>query len=249
MATSSDTFWDELEFDDPAPTPAAAPLSAVTPVDQVDAVAARHDWADELDLDLERMNLAPGTGTGRRRRRVRLLLVAAGTIATAVLISVGDSGDGDSPAREDGAARSTSATTVAPSSVAARLDSPGAAGEGCVARVEGETVVGAGRGDTDSGPGAILAFEAAYYLDRSGVKARESAVVDAALPSAAAIQAGIDSVPAGTTHCVRITPAGPDRWLVDLSEQRPDQPAQLHRQSVTTTGIGGRVLITGITAR
>ncbi|WP_216916936.1 hypothetical protein [Nocardia noduli] len=209
------------------------------------------DWADGLEEHLERtiQTAAPR----RRRPRRGHLVLAAGAAITAMIVALLSSGD---PATSDPAATGTDsvslvpATPAPPSPVTLLPGSAGAAaGSDCPARVEGDTVTSAERGDTDSGPGVILAFESAYYLDRSGAKARGFTTGDAALPSAAAIQTGIDSVPRGTTHCVRIAPAGPGGWAVDLSEQRPGQPTQVYRQTITTTSHDGRVLITGIAIR
>ncbi|MBC7301291.1 MAG: hypothetical protein H5T78_10070, partial [Nocardia sp.] len=71
----------------------------------------------------------------------------------------------------------------------------------CPTEQIGAMVRGNGAGGTESGIAAILAFQYAYYVARSGDEARTLLTADAAAPSAAAIQAGIDSTPVGTTHC------------------------------------------------
>jgi hypothetical protein len=104
-------------------------------------------------------------------------------------------------------------------------------------------------GATTSGPDAVLAFQYAYYVDRSGEHARAAVAPDATVSSAAAIQRGIDSIPVGTTHCVRIVTIADNRYSVEITEYRPGgAPATYNRQTVTTAVVDGRTLITGIAA-
>ncbi|MFC8043038.1 hypothetical protein [Nocardia sp. NPDC057353] len=125
----------------------------------------------------------------------------------------------------------------------------GAGGADCPTGRTPTEVRGAGRGGAMSGPDAILAFQYAYYVDRSGSSARQLVAPDAAVSPAPVIQRGIDSIPAGTTHCVRITGVGDNRYSVEVTEHRPGGvPASYSRQTVTTAEIGGRTLITGIAA-
>lgn len=113
-----------------------------------------------------------------------------------------------------------------------------------------ETVVrSAEAGGTGSGPDAVLAFQYAYYVNRSGEQARAMVAPDADISPAAVIQRGIDSIPVGTTHCVRITTVAADRYTVEVTEFRPaGAPATYTKQSVRTALIGDRTLITGIAA-
>ncbi|MFE2999302.1 hypothetical protein ACFXG4_30375 [Nocardia sp. NPDC059246] len=206
------------------------------------------DWADSLDdqfTEMARDRQAAAADTQRRRNRLRYSGILAAAIAvvagSAVWLTTPDSPQASPPNT------STSPAATAP---AAGGSSPTTASVGeCPSQVHGDVVTGADHGGTDSGPNAILAFEAAYYLDRSGTKAREVTTAEAAVPPAQAIQQGIDSVPRGTTHCVTITPAGVDAYAVDLTETRPDTGTSLYRQTITITHRDGRVLITGITAR
>lgn len=99
-------------------------------------------------------------------------------------------------------------------------------------------------GDQQSGPGVIAAFEYAYYVDRSGDAARALATPDSPLPQGPAIQTnGIDTVPLGTTHCVRITPITTGVYSVALAEMRPGQPPVQFPQTITTKEIDGRWFI------
>jgi hypothetical protein len=95
-------------------------------------------------------------------------------------------------------------------------------------------------GDQKSGPGVIAAFEHAYYVTRSGTAARALATPDSSLPAKEKIQAGIDTVPTGTTHCVRITPILADIYSVALTEMRPGQPPAQFPQTVTAKELDGR---------
>jgi hypothetical protein len=73
------------------------------------------------------------------------------------------------------------------------------------------------------------------------------------VPSAADIQADIDSLPADTRYCVQATPGpaatdGAQPWNVELVQQVPGEPELTHRQAVTTRVETGRTLITAIAA-
>ncbi|MFD4432150.1 hypothetical protein [Nocardia sp. NPDC058497] len=86
---------------------------------------------------------------------------------------------------------------------------------------------GTDAGDTTSAVSVIFALQHAYYVDRSGAKAREFVTEDAKVPSAQEIQAGIDTVPLGTRYCVSIVPTSPARWQVQVREQRPAAAPEL----------------------
>ena len=95
-------------------------------------------------------------------------------------------------------------------------------------------------GDQKTGPGVIAAFEHAYYVTRSGTAVRALTTPDASLPAKEKIQAGIDTVPTGTTHCVRITPIAVGIYSVALAEMRPGQPPAQFPQTITAKELGGR---------
>ncbi|OQM78036.1 hypothetical protein [Rhodococcus sp. 66b] len=95
-------------------------------------------------------------------------------------------------------------------------------------------------GDQKSGAGVIAAFEHAYYVTRSGTAVRELTTPDTSLPSKEKIQAGIDTVPTGTTHCVRITPISAGIYSVALTEMRPGQPPAQFPQTITAKELDGR---------
>jgi len=95
-------------------------------------------------------------------------------------------------------------------------------------------------GDQKSGPGVIAAFEHAYYVTRSGTAVRALTTPDTSLPAKEKIQAGIDTVPTGTTHCVRITPIAAGIYSVALTEMRPGQPPAQFPQTITAKEFDGR---------
>lgn len=95
-------------------------------------------------------------------------------------------------------------------------------------------------GDQKSGPGVIAAFEHAYYVTRSGTAVRALTTPDASLPTKEKIQAGIDTVPTGTTHCVRTTPIAAGIYSVALTEMRPGQPPAQFLQTITARELDGR---------
>ena len=119
---------------------------------------------------------------------------------------------------------------TAPSSALAARE----AGDGC----------SAGSGDLSTGKGVITALEYRYYLMRSGLAVRELMAPDAALPDAAVVQAGIDSVPLGTTHCVAVAEIGPNEFAATITEKRPGGKARTFKQRIgTVASPDGRVLI------
>ncbi|WP_069166275.1 hypothetical protein [Nocardia altamirensis] len=172
---------------------------------------------------------------GRRSTRKWLIpvlgvvVVAAGAGAAFVLL-----GDSEPP---------SSATT--PPRIGAPATSP--SGQ-CTAERVGNRIKGNDPGGFDSGPAAIFAFQHAYYVARSGEEARAATTPNAAVESADAIQQGIDSIPAGTTYCVAITPgAFAGQYVVVVTENRPGkQPITYNPQLVTTAEDGGRTLISAI---
>ena len=147
-----------------------------------------------------------------------------------------------------GAGEPASAPRAANPPASPAQDVPPAADPNCPAERTGNTVQGNGPGGTGSGTDAIFGFQHAYYATRSGEQARTVVVPDAAVPSAADIQHGIDTIPAGTTHCIQITPgAFVGQYTVVVTEHRPGSaPLGYNPQLVTTMRIGDRTLITGI---
>ena len=129
---------------------------------------------------------------------------------------------------------------------------PAAAQSWCPSSRGGDTVTGNGPGGQQDGPSAILAFDHAYYVLRSGEQARAVVAPDATtVSSAQVIQAAIDSaIPPGTEHCLAIVadPIEVERYWVTLTERRPDSAQETYQQIVTTADQGGRHVITSIGA-
>ncbi|MGW0246789.1 hypothetical protein ACWDYH_09130 [Nocardia goodfellowii] len=119
-------------------------------------------------------------------------------------------------------------------------------GPGCEAARTEQFVRGNGIGSTETGPDAILAFQHAYYVTRSGTAARALTAPDAAVPAAPVIDKGIASVPEGTRHCVLITPMPDGRFDVVITDMRPDASVRTYRQFVTVGVRDGAIVITKI---
>ncbi|WP_157225144.1 hypothetical protein [Nocardia thailandica] len=111
-------------------------------------------------------------------------------------------------------------------------------------------VSGFGPGNTDTGPGAILGFNYAYYVQRSAEQARRFLTAEALLRSGDQLQAGIDATQAGTHHCVTISPLASlgdvDLWAVTVTEYHPGSESHAPRQIITTRTTGDTTLISSI---
>ena len=116
----------------------------------------------------------------------------------------------------------------------------------CASSSSSGVTTGNGPGDTSSVAGTTLAFEHAYYVDRDAKKAATTWAKDSKLASVDALQQGIDSVPKGTTHCVKVIPDGASAATVELTETRPGSSATVMRERVTTTREGDAVRIVSI---
>ncbi|WP_067477501.1 hypothetical protein [Nocardia amamiensis] len=176
--------------------------------------------------------------SGARRARRRWAVPLLGTLGVAAL--------GFAAYMQFATGGSSQPTAAAPSAQAtASAATPIAQ---CPAERVGNRIQGNGVGGFDSGPAVIFAFQHAYYVTRSGEEVRTTTTADAAVQTADAIQRGIDSIPAGTTHCVAITPgAFAGQYVVVVTEHRPGQPPVTYNpQLVTTTKDGHRTLISAI---
>ena len=112
----------------------------------------------------------------------------------------------------------------------------------CVSDEDGVTA-GNGEGGRDSVAGVVLAFNHGYYTERSAEAALE--VADRDRFDAEALQAGIDSVPDGTTYCVRAEVEGSSA-SVELTESRSGGDSEVYEQTVETAEEDGQVAITQI---
>ncbi len=217
-----------------APEPVVAPPAPALVAARPDPVPPRPapDYSGDDEVFARMIN------RNQRRRPPRWAAPLAASMAGALLI-----GGGYFQLRGP-APESAAASTPIESSQA---DATPAAGN-CPAEQVGSKIQGNGPGGTENGVAAILAFQHAYYVARSGDQARTLVSGDAALPSGADIQAGIDTIPVGTTHCLAITPAAyAGQYFVVITEFRPDEvPIIYNPQLVGTAKVGGKYLITSI---
>ncbi|MEV6340922.1 hypothetical protein AB0M12_40160 [Nocardia vinacea] len=178
--------------------------------------------------------------SGRHRSKRRWMPVLVGSVAAAGLLVVAFVQIRPEPQPATVASSTPSQVAVSGSTSAAQ----------CPAERVGDTITGNGAGGLDSGPGVIFAFQYAYYVTRSGVATREFVAPNASVSPAGTIQQGIDGIPAGTTHCISITPGTfVGQYLVQVTEHRPDSTSITYKpQIVTTARVGNQTLITGIGA-
>ena len=183
----------------------------------------------------------------RRRRRIRARVVVAAAGAVVVLGGGGvvllTTGGGPTSAENP---RAEPSPSIAPSPA----PKPSAAQRPwCPDAATGAPISGAGPGDTTTGPGEILHLNFQMYVRRDAVAARSVLAPGAMAAPLESTQAAVAAIPAGTQHCVYITPDGPDRYRVTVNEKRPDGSTAVW-DNVATTGIqnDGRVMITSITA-
>ncbi|MCA2208439.1 hypothetical protein [Nocardia rosealba] len=214
------------------------------PDDDYDAELVQFPWADAAD-DYDEAHVLEPSGAlreRRARRRNRSWVVLAVAVLVLVVAATGVMfllfGRGSSHAAQPATPLHFTAGNLTAD-----------AGGACPTERTELVVRSAEPGGTSSGPDAVLAFQYAYYVTRSGTEARAVVTPDAEVSSAAVIQRGIDSIPVGTTHCVRITTVAPDRYTVEVTEFRPaGAPATYTKQLVRTTRVGDRTLIAGIAA-
>ncbi|WP_207843979.1 hypothetical protein [Williamsia soli] len=181
----------------------------------------------------------------RRRRSLRGYVIAAALLAVVavvagvgafVVFSGGSSSDAPVAAQTTPEAPATQAVTAP-------------ADPDCPNRTDGPVTTGRDPGGTTSGPAAIKAFEYAYFVDRSGEKARQVVAPLARVPSAQEIQGGLDTgVAPGTGYCLTITDRTGGLWGVELTVLPPaGAEPQVLRQLISTAVVDGRTLITAIT--
>ncbi|MQY20711.1 hypothetical protein NRB20_38190 [Nocardia sp. RB20] len=122
-------------------------------------------------------------------------------------------------------------------------------GPSCTPGIRGNTTIGNGPGDTETGPGAIFGFEYAYYTKRSGISVRTFVAPESPnIQGPNDIQNAIDAVPHGTRYCLAIEPFGSpspdtDRYRVEIHEYRPDGSTRVYNELMDTIRAGGRTLV------
>lgn len=111
----------------------------------------------------------------------------------------------------------------------------------CKETTSADVVTGNGKGDRDSGPGVILAFEHAYYVARDAKKMIALTSKDSRIRNAEALQEGIDSNSENLTHCVRIEETEDDAvWQVEITQTTEDADPETITQRITTTEEDGQ---------
>lgn len=119
----------------------------------------------------------------------------------------------------------------------------------CAPSTEPSVVRGNGPGGTATGPEVILAFEHAFYVARNPEAARALATENAEVSPVERIRTGINSIPVGTRHCVKISPKAEGSWRVEITEIRPDgRQVKYNPQAITTVQDGDRTRISAIVA-
>ncbi|MEC3953832.1 hypothetical protein VMT65_12400 [Nocardia sp. CDC153] len=179
-----------------------------------------------------------------------LLAVLAVTAAIAVQIAkvTGDNTPAKPHVATPQAAAPQTPTATAPPTASGFAQPAAGPADLCPNETKGDTVRGNGPGSTKSGPDVILALQNRYYVDRSGKSVREMFAPDAAAPTVDQIQAGIDSIPVGTTYCVQIMPGPFDgQHVMIVTERHPDTTTRTWSpQLVITTKQGDATLISAI---
>ncbi len=118
----------------------------------------------------------------------------------------------------------------------------------CQEMTSATRIVGAGAGDLNTPTGVILYQQYAFYVLRSADAVRSVLAPDAVAAPVEKTKQAIDQTPAGTEHCVTITPRGPDTFGVQVTERYPDGKQAGWEQTETTVQRDGRTLIASITA-
>ncbi|MFE3318116.1 hypothetical protein [Nocardia sp. NPDC059195] len=160
-----------------------------------------------------------GWWTGLRYRMpvVAWAALAATVALLAGVLTVGNGDTGDTGQQVQATAAPPSLTTTA---------------QGPCAGLSG-TVVTDRAGDSSTVEGLIASFEAAYYIDRDAGKATGLLGPETGITSEA-LAAGIASIPAGTRHCVAITPITPSTANVHIAELHPDRKRIDYLQLINT---------------
>ncbi|MFF0494339.1 hypothetical protein ACFYTQ_35425 [Nocardia sp. NPDC004068] len=243
--------WDQWLLPEPTKTTEVAPVPAAevgpvrTPDDaEMHSVTGDSAWSQWLDnsAPVEQATSsapAPAEALARNRWRLALLIGGAGLIVGAVIAGSVALVSTNTPAP----ALPTPAVTPPPASV---IDPVLGVGPGCAPTRTPKLVRGNGTGGTSSGPDAILAFQYGYYGARSGAAAWSVVAPGAQVSPVEAIDAGIATVPPGTRHCITITPAADNEYVVVIVETRPDSSVHTYQQRVTVTSEGGKTLIAQI---
>ncbi|MCK8613014.1 hypothetical protein [Gordonia sp. C13] len=238
-------------LDAPAP-----PVEPLTPTVVPPALEVPEKPSSDLDSFLaeaeksfraKRKTLS-GTAPGWRRflgsgPRIVGATAAILVIVATVVVSISLAGGGsDRPAVAADSTTESTAPTEAPST------SGVASHPACVQRPVGSGTTVSNddeKGDQESGPGAIRAFNHGYYVLRSA-KAARAVAAPGAVASEYVMQQYIDQRPIGTRHCLKITERAPNEYSVVLTELQPDAAPITYRQVIRTSTAGGKTFIQSI---
>lgn len=185
------------------------------------------------------------TGLGRLWHDNRGPGLAAAAAAAIVVVLAGAAfallqfaGGGESETPNAGGS-TTTVTDASPSTADAN--------SACPSTSSGGLTTGNDAGDQSSGQGVIMAFNHAYYVDRSAEKARSVAVPNA-VAKQNVMQQYIDQLAPGTTHCLSITNRGNNTYGVSLTEKQPGKPDVVFQQTIEVVQTDGKYLIASIKA-
>ncbi|MEU0870529.1 hypothetical protein [Nocardia brasiliensis] len=246
------------------PEPSVAPDRRRVPVaDEDDRAAGYDDNVAPPPAIINRSGIHPGVPlrhpTRQRSRqsngnRILAVLIVLGVgiaVVSILYTAINGLGGDDKPAAASSTVRAPGAVTTAATSTAPPAQASAIATQGCEQRRTPDIVSGTDPGGTANGPDAILAFEYAYYVERSGYRARAVVADNAIVSPADQIQRGINQTPVGTRYCVLVTRAkdgddGLAHWEVKLTEQYPGEQPRTFTQLITTRTLASRTLITAI---
>lgn len=192
-----------------------------------------------------------------RRWSGRTILAGVGAVLVVAVVAVGvvmlalrSSESGPSTTAAGSGTSSSVPAEPAPgagASVSASSSPVADRGPRCAEGTKGNVTTGAGPGGQSSGPDVIKAFDYAYYVLRSGERARAVAV-PGAVGSVQDLQKAIDALPQGTTHCLSITEQTPTTFAVVLTQTPPadNDPPVVYHQNITTVSTGDKTWISSI---
>ncbi|CAM3130367.1 Serine/threonine protein kinase [Prescottella defluvii] len=222
---------DPLAVPDPPDPPVVPGPGEVFRTDAAPEPVAAPEPEAEFDQLPTWLVTAPTESSAEKSPRRRALLIAGGAVALLVIAAVTTVvalGTGDEIA---GSPNPVAGSTAAPRTSTTVPQAPAQPAGWCADSVADGRSVGRGPGSADDGPGAIRAFDYAYYVDRDGSKVASLMVTPNAVPD---IQKWIDEVPLGTEHCVTVAPtADPNVFEVDLGLRSPAGSDGVIRQRVT----------------
>ena len=192
----------------------------------------------------------------RRRGSRRGLLIALTAFVVVVTASVGAGvwalqSMSSAPSGTERATGSTgpSAPVQVLDSIATQPSSPPTPdpADPCPETTTGAITTGDDQGDVVGGAAVIKRFNFAYYVWRSGAKAREVVAPNALVGTVQQLDDGIRSIPEGSTFCLSITDRGEGLWAVQLTQNTPN-PAdrKVWHQLVQTVDSQGRTWIVSI---